>query len=85
MMSGQDERMTAHQGDLSDIRPMRRTGSATLTRWVPCCRVRREVQLPDHPAGLGRCSACGFSIDLCDYPRPERRAYLAQYTEEKSR
>jgi len=52
---------------------------STLVRHCDWCKCDREIDLPEHPAGLGYCSVCGAGHDLCDYPTPERREYFDCY------
>jgi transposase len=51
----------------------------TMTTYCYECDQVVEMQLPNHPAGLGRCTNCGFRADLSDNLPLEVRQYLACY------
>lgn len=54
----------------------------TLRRWCYECRAERDIKLPPHPAGLGKCLTCGTSLDLADYRSNLQREYFACYRRE---
>jgi hypothetical protein len=54
---------------------------SALVRWCSHCGNDQPIKLPEHPSGIGTCTACGGLYDLCDTPLEFRRVHHACYRE----